>query len=66
MYELEELKRCAYAGEKPRGMDVHESAIYYIMKYCYDTYRKDPTEKTKKRLQDFAQPVIDFHYGRKD
>ena len=65
-YELEELKRLANKGVPPRDLDVHESVIFYTLRYCYKTYRKDPTEATKQRMKEFAKPVIEFHYGRKD
>ena len=66
MYELDEIKRLAAKGKNPGDFDVHESVIFYTAKYCYDTYKKDPTEATKKRMEDFLKPVVEFHFGRKD
>ena len=65
-FELEELKKLANKGTAPKDMDVHESVIFYTLRYCYQTYKKTPSESAKKRLQEFVKPVIDFHYGRKD
>ena len=64
-YELETLKKFAYKGKKPLDLDAHESVIYHTLEYCYNAYRKDPTESTKERLERFQEPVIAFHYGRK-
>ena len=65
-HTLEEIKKAAASGQKIKDMDVHESVIYYTAMYCYETYRKNPTEKTKKRMAEFLKPVVDFHYGRID
>ena len=65
-YELDELKKLANKGTPPNDMNVHESVIFYTLRYCYKTYKKNPTEETRIRMQEFMQPVIDFHYGRKD
>ena len=65
-YSIDEIKRFAAKGEKPNGLDVHESVIYHTLSYCYRTYRKNPTESARKRLKEFSDPVIAFHYGRKD
>lgn len=65
-YELSELKRLANSGEPPKDLDMHERVIFYTMRYCYQTYKKHPTEAVKQRLKDFSDPVIEFHYGRKD
>lgn len=65
-YKLEEIKVAASKGIKPTDYDVHESVIYHTLNYCYTTYRKNPTESAKKRLKEFADPVIEFHYGRKN
>jgi len=65
-YELNQLKRFAAKDRKPDDLDVHESVIFHTLRYCYKTYAADPTESTKQRLKEFSDPVIKFHYGRKD
>ena len=65
-YSLDEIKKASASGGGAKDMDVHERVIYYTAKYCYETYKKNPTEQTKKRLADFLKPVVDFHYGRID
>lgn len=65
-YSLDEIKRAAAKGDKPQDLDRHESVIYHTLNYCYRTYRKNPTEAVKRRLMEFSEPVIEFHYGRKD
>ena len=64
-FDLDTLKKSAYSGKKPIGLDVHESVIYHTMRYCYRAYKNDPTDKTKERLKQFLNPVIEFHFGRK-
>ena len=65
-YSLEEIKRAASKGVLPNDMDVHERVIFYTARYCYKTYRKNPTEAMKKRLEEFLAPVVEFHFQRKD
>jgi len=65
-YSLEEIKRAASKGVLPDDMDTHERVIFYTARYCYHTYKKVPTEATKKRLEEFLEPVVQFHYQRKD
>ena len=65
-YELGALKRAAVRGVKPKDLDEHESVIYHTLRYCYKTYEKTPTESVKRRLKEFSDPGIEFHFGRKD
>ena len=64
-YDLDELKKLANSGKAPKNMDVHERVIFYTLQYCYEAYKKNPTESTKQRLKEFLDPVVEFHYGRK-
>ena len=66
MYELEELRKAASKGSPLPGMDVQESVVFYTLRYCYQAYRKNPTEETKKRLKDFSDNVIAIHYSKQD
>ena len=66
MYELEELRKAASKGTLLPNMDVQESVVFYTLRYCYQAYRKTPTEETKKRLKDFSDKVIATHYGKHD
>lgn len=66
MYELDELRKAASKGTPLPDMGIQESVIFHTLRYCYQAYRKDPTEETKKRLKDFSDNVIAIHYGKKD
>ena len=65
-YELGAIKRAAARGVMPQDFDNHERVIYYTLRYCYTTYEKTPTDSVRSRLKEFSDPVIEFHYGRKD
>ena len=65
-YELGVIRRAAARGVMPNDFDDHERVIYHTLRYCYKTYNKTPTESVRRRLKEFSDPVIEFHYGRKD
>lgn len=58
MYSLDELKRAAAKGRPLEDMTERESCVFYTYRYCYRTYKKNPTEGTKQRLAEFAKPVV--------
>lgn len=64
-YELEEIKKLAVKGIPKEDFNVHESVIFNTYRYCYRAYKENPTESTRRRLEEFAKKVVDFHYGRK-
>ena len=47
-------------------MGIQESVVFHTLRYCYQAYRKDPTEETRNRLKDFSDNVIEIHYGLQD
>ena len=65
-YELEEIKKLAAKGMPKDDFNIHEQVIFYTYRYCYRAYKENPTESTRKRLEEFVAPVVKFHYGRKD
>ena len=58
-YTIDELKRAAASGKPLQGMTKNESVVFYTYRYCYRTYRKNPTEETKQRLEAFVKPTVE-------
>lgn len=64
MYSLDDLKRAAAKGEMLRNMTTQESVVFHTYRYCYRTYKKTPTERTKQRLAEFVTPVVERCLGK--
>lgn len=64
MYSLDELKRAAAKGGKPKDLTTNESVVFHTYRYCYRTYKENPTERTKQRLADFVKPVVERCIGK--
>ena len=64
MYTLDQIKHAA-AKERPlEGMTINESVVYNTYRYCYRTYKENPTEETKKRLAEFVKPTVERCMGK--
>lgn len=64
MYSLEELKRAAAKEIRLKDMTTQERVVFYTYRYCYRAYKKNPTERTKQRLSEFAKPVVERCLGK--
>lgn len=64
MYTLDELKRAAAKGKPLEDMTTQESVVFNTYRYCYRTYKKNPTERTKQRLAEFVKPVVERCLGK--
>lgn len=64
MYTLDQIKHAAAKEKKVEGMTVNESVVYNTYRYCYRTYRENPTEKTRKRLEEFVKPTVERCTGK--
>lgn len=64
MYTLDELKHAAARGTPLEDMTTEESVVFYSYRYCYRTYKKNPTEQTKQRLSEFVKPTVERCMGK--
>lgn len=64
MYSLEELKHAAAKGIPLLDMTTEESVVFYTYRYCYRTYKRNPTDETKQRLAEFVKPTVERCMGK--
>lgn len=64
MYTLDGLKHAAANGRPLEDMTTEESVVFYTYRYCYRTYKQNPTEQTKQRLAEFVKPTVKRCLGK--